>query len=122
MKLMELSLEARTTEWRVITGFEDYEVNRKGEVRNKYSLRKLKYKLDKDGYQQVVLFKSGKRYYVKVHRIVAMVFLPAKPGYEEVNNKNKNRQDNRVVNLEYMNREENMRHRNGLRRRRGTLT
>ena len=72
---------------------------------NVYSVRKRKYLLqskNKFGYNQVYLtyFHGGGRWY-KVHRLVAMQFLPNPNGYTDVNHKNGIKTDNRVENLEW---------------------
>lgn len=59
-------------EWMPVEGFPNYEVNcRAGIIRNIRTLRVLKQNPNKDKYPQVGLYKDGKEYTNRVHRIVA---------------------------------------------------
>lgn len=62
----------------------------------------LSYKVDKDGYFEVLLSVNKQKYYKKVHQIVAEVFLGEKPEGCVVDHINRNRQDNRVENLRWL--------------------
>lgn len=86
----------------------------------------LKPQKDKMGYLHIRVYNDKNvEYYsnglkkpklMKVHRVVCQHFLPKpKPGQIDVNHKNFNKTDNRVENLEWCSREENMHHswRNG---------
>lgn len=65
--------------------------------------KKLSYKIDKDGYFEVVLSVDGKRFYKKVHQIIAETFLGDKPSeFHCVDHINRKRQDNRVSNLRWL--------------------
>lgn len=66
-------------------------------------------RLNNDGYECVSLtLPSGKRKTEKIHRLVAITFIPNPEGKEEVNHINCIRHDNRVENLEWMTRKENI--------------
>jgi hypothetical protein len=70
--------------------------------------------LDKDGYSRLNLSSgTGKRKHFRIHYLVAISFigLPTKRK-NEVNHKNKNRQDNNIFNLEWCTRKFNLKHRN----------
>lgn len=98
-----------------ITGFENYTIDIDGNV---YSLpkktrkgkRKLKPVKYNNGYLIVDLVKNGKIYKKSVHRLVALAFLENKENYPQVNHINGNKQDNRLVNLEWVTRSENQKH------------
>lgn len=84
-----------------IPDFEDYLINRKGEVYSKKTNKFLKPWLDSKGYLQVQLFKNGNKYSFKVHRLVAIVFLPNPNNLPEVNHKDENKQNPNLDNLEW---------------------
>ena len=96
-----------------IPGFEDYSVNKNGEV---YSLKfnkikKLKNKLTGRKYFFVGLCGSGKKpKHKSIHRLVAQVFLPNYSEKLEVNHINGVKTDNRLENLEMVTSSENKRH------------
>lgn len=69
----------------------------------KCASKKLIKKLDKDGYYFVRLNKDKKRYHVKVHRLVALAFIPNPNNLPCINHKNEIKTDNNVSNLEWCN-------------------
>lgn len=66
---------------------------------------------DKDGYLRVTIYDGKKSKMKYVHRLVAETFLDNPNNYEQVNHKNGIKDDNRVENLEWCNRSQNIRHR-----------
>ena len=72
--------------------------------------RILKPSKSKNGYLRVVLVKEGIKKYISVHRLVAITFLANELGLEQVNHKNKNKEDNRAENLEWCNGKYNTRY------------
>ena len=64
------------------------------------------------GYLRVRLQKNKKSKHFFVHRLVADAFLEKPIGATQVNHKNGIKTDNRVENLEWVTRQENMEHRN----------
>lgn len=60
------------------------------------------------GYKCVDLFKNGKRKALKVHRLVAIHFIPKIDNKNEVDHINRNKCDNRKINLRWVDRSENM--------------
>lgn len=107
-------------EWKVITGYEDYEISNTGLVRsNKKDIPKLlSLREDKDGYVISTLFKNGYRKDQKVHRLVAKAFVSNSKNKPCVNHLNGIKNDNRYINLEWCTRSENDIHafNNGLRK------
>ncbi|KKM23503.1 hypothetical protein LCGC14_1614590 [marine sediment metagenome] len=105
-----------------IKGFNDYAVSTQGRVRRltkgpgARAGRILKPLGNGKGYLKVHLTTGGKQVTRHVHRFVATAFLWPRPGLE-VNHKNGDKADNRLVNLELVTRSENHLHayRTGLR-------
>lgn len=102
-------------EWKSVPKFEGwYEVSNFGEVRSidrkvNYktlgkSFRKgviLRPKISKHGYKEVVLTINGKRCCYRVHKLVALAFIPNPLNLPCINHINKDKLDNRVCNLEW---------------------
>jgi len=61
-------------------------------------------------YLNVSLCKNGKPKLFQVHRLVAQHFIPNPENKSQVNHKNLNKRDNRVINLEWATSKENMNH------------
>lgn len=71
----------------------------------------LKQRLNYDGYPEVTLGREkGKRTSVRVHRIVAKLFVPNPNNLPEVNHIDCNRQNSRFDNLEWCTHQENIEH------------
>ena len=90
---------------RTIPEFPDYKISDSGTIFNKFG-KQLKSVLDATGYCQVLLYKNKKRKTCKVHRLIAQTFLPNFYGKLNVTHKNKNRSDNRLINLQWTTRGE----------------
>ncbi len=99
----------------------EYQVSNMGNVRslwmwdgNKYRARTfpkaMKKQLSTTGYEKVTLKIDGKRKDFKVHRLVALAFIPQVDGKPHINHKDGNKTNNVVENLEWCNRSENMLH------------
>lgn len=83
-----------------------YEISNDGVIRNAKTGRIIKQFVGKDGYVRTQI--AGKTRLV--HRLVALSFIPVEEDKIFVNHKDGNKQNNRVDNLEWCNRSENMKH------------
>ena len=121
MKSLLLSTRPK---WKDIVGYEnEYQINQFGEIRTLKDSPKLK-KYDvlkpqiskRNGYVYQMLYKNGKEKLLRVHRLVAMAFLPNSNNLPQVNHKDGNKQNNSVDNLEWCEQSDNMKHayKNGL--------
>jgi hypothetical protein len=93
--------------WKAINGY-DYEVSDAGEVRNSKTGRILKSSSNGYGYQRLSLCKDGKINHCYVHRLVAETFMDNPRNLNEVDHINNNRNDNRVINLQWVTRSQNL--------------
>lgn len=57
--------------------------------------------IDMDGYYTVVLYKDGKKYTKRIHRLVAEAYLPNPDNLPQVNHIDENKEHNNVQNLEW---------------------
>ena len=101
--------------WKDIEGYQGlYQVSNWGNVKsldryvrgnsNSKMFKKgtlLKFSSDKDGYLTVGLHKDKKHKLMKIHRLVALVFIPNPENLPCINHKNEIKTDNRVENLEW---------------------
>lgn len=88
-------------EWRPVVGFEkQYEVSDKGRVRNIKTGHILKPQIASK-YAQVYFRVDGKQKWFKVHKLVAIAFIPNPNNYPYINHKDGNTINNNVSNLEW---------------------
>lgn len=86
--------------WKDVPGYAGlYEISNTGVVRGKNGIRKPQ--LSWDGYLYVKLCNNGHEQKHKIHRLVAMAFIPNPQGLPEINHKDENKQNNHVDNLEW---------------------
>lgn len=79
--------------------------------------RILKPGKDAKGYLYVILYKDSKRKKYKIHRLVAMAFLPNTDNLIEINHKDEDKTNNNVSNLEWCERKYNVNYGTGIQRR-----
>lgn len=99
-------------QWRPIPSLPDYEVSDQGRVLTRKGAPRIRKASANvvNGYLYVTLRgPSGERITRHVHRLVLLAFVGPKPDDMESRHLNGNRTDNRLVNLAYGTRSENMR-------------
>lgn len=103
----------KENDWRDIPGFSGYKINTFGQIKSfkRYPNGKLiKPYTDKDGYLCASLRKDGGSKAIKVHRAVALAFIPNPKKLPQINHKNCHKKDNEVCNLEWVSNIDNQRH------------
>lgn len=103
-------------EWKAVEGTNGrYEVSNTGKVRSLICsdcglIKELKPTMDNKGYLRVGLWGNGKRNQAKVHRLVAIAFIPNPENKPEVNHLDGNKTNNNVSNLQWATASENTLH------------
>lgn len=123
MKILDLVLKGkwydlsepiyRDEEWRAVNGYEGlYQVSNYGRVKRLISKfcpteRVIKPYISSTGYWNIVLSKNGKGKTHKLHRIVALAFIPNPLNKKEVGHKDESRLNPMASNLEWVSTKEN---------------
>ena len=94
--------------WKVIDDFPSYEVSDQGRIRNKKNGHILSPVPDKGGYLRIHLGKDTVT--KRIHRLVAIAFIPNVENKSQVNHINGDKMDNRASNLEWCSALENNMH------------
>ena len=94
------------------TQYLNYFVNEQGDVfSTKHgSIKRLKSGNHPQGYLLISICNNGNSKNILVHRLIAQTFIPNAENKPEVNHKNGIKWDNRVENLEWVTKSENMSH------------
>lgn len=98
-------------DFREVMGYSGYRVSRNGVVLSKRFNRPLKQYRNEDGYMMCSLSKEGISRTVRVHRLVAMAFVPNPNNLPQVNHKDGNKTNNSFDNLEWVDNSGNIIHR-----------
>lgn len=94
----------------IVDGFDGYLVSNCGRVVSLKTGRELAWQIMPNGYAVVCLHKNNQRSRALVHRLVAKAFIDNPDSLPEVNHKDGDKLNNSVSNLEWMSREQNLRH------------
>ncbi|BAN59663.1 HNH endonuclease [Bacillus phage phiNIT1] len=94
----------------VVKHGDKYAVSTLGRVKNANTGRILKPYTTPLGYHQVSLCSNSQCKNYRVHRLVALVFIPNPDNKREVNHKDTNKQNNCISNLEWSTSSENHKH------------
>ena len=92
-----------------IKDFENYTITSEGKVLNS-KRKELSIWKDNVGYLQVILYKNNKKYYKRIHRLVAEAFIPNPTNLPQVNHINGDKTKNTVDNLEWIDNKNNTQH------------
>ncbi|EWY36886.1 hypothetical protein N825_23280 [Skermanella stibiiresistens SB22] len=112
----QLHSDACTETWRDIPGYPYYQASDMGRIRRSkpgrggtYVGRVLRPRLDRDGYARCVLSHDGVQEDIAVAKLVMLAFVgPRHKPWYEIHHANSTRHDNRLSNLSYVTRVQNM--------------
>lgn len=94
----------------VIKDFTNYSISDEGIIINNKTGRILKGGLDQDGYRQVILCNKGLRRNCRIHREVALTFLPNPNNFPVINHIDGIKTNNNLSNLEWCTISHNTKH------------
>lgn len=98
----KITKEKKMIQTKILNDFPNYVIYSDGRIWSNTSNLFMKFSATKDGYLGTVLTdKDGKRVAIKIHRLVAMAFLPNPNNYPHVNHIDENKNNNDVNNLEW---------------------
>ena len=90
-----------------IQGFPNYLIYEDGRVFSKKSNKFMKEQTHRLGYKYYYIYKDGKRKKFYTHRLVAIHYIPNPENLKEIDHLNRDKSDNRIENLRWINRSEN---------------
>lgn len=97
--------------WKDIKGYEGlYQVSNYGNVKSLRSGKNLSLAYDSKKYLTAHLCVNGKGKRIRVHRLVALSFVPNLSGFSQVNHIDENKENNNYKNLEWCNNKYNSNH------------
>jgi hypothetical protein len=96
--------------WKEITNFSNYEISNYGNIKNKYNQHILNPQLVSSYFTIGIIDDNGNRKSLRIHRLVALMFIPNPHNKYTVNHINHIKTDNHVKNLEWMTQKEQNNH------------
>lgn len=90
-----------------IQNYEDYLIYDDGLVFSEKRNIFLKPRINRNGYEMVILYKNGKKKFFNIHRLVALHYLPKIEGKDIVDHIDGNKLNNNVNNLRWVTNQEN---------------
>ena len=96
--------------WKNIPNFKGYQASNLGRIKGKMN-RVMTPHPDGNGYLRTGFRKNGKSFTIKVHQMIALTWVKGKTKERcEINHHNAKKHDNRVTNLKWVTRQENLEH------------
>jgi hypothetical protein len=92
-----------------INGFEDYMIDRDGNIMGARLKRLMKPQNNGDGYLNIALWKDKKPKKYLIHRLLALQFIPNPDNLPLIDHIDRDRQNNNLENLRWVTRSQNMR-------------
>lgn len=94
----------------IINNYDNYEIDTNGNIYSKSYGKYLKPYSNGRGYMMVRLVNNDGKKPFKIHRLIALQFIPNIDNKKFVNHKNGIKNDNRIENLEWVTHSENIKH------------
>jgi hypothetical protein len=91
-----------------LDGYENYIIYKDGKVFNKKYNRLLRQRIDSTGYYKVTLSKNGISKNFRIHRLLAIHYLPNPNNYNVIDHIDRNPLNNELCNLRWTTRQKNM--------------
>jgi hypothetical protein len=105
----KVEINDNNEEYKIIPGFNNYEITKSGIIRNKLTKKNLiGYKTEYISVTLACINNKNKKEFI--HRLVAKTYLENPNNYEIVNHKDSNKLNNNVDNLEWCSRNDNVKH------------
>ena len=96
-----------------IEGYDNYVIFEDGVVINIKTGIEMKSRLNKTGYYRIALSNNKKQKYFRLHRLLALAFIPNPDNKETVDHINRVRSDNRLENLRWASKSDQQRNKIG---------